>query len=157
MVYAADMTYRQQYIREKAIAHAGRMWDSLRPLQSSPSNKFAGPRNTAEFPTREQFTTPRSEPPPGRNSTSARRPSIGSQAFERVKAHTRKISNSLTKPLGYQPVSGRDAKEGSPYEMRALMDPSRTQVVEAGRKSGESFSVAGSEEERVSAKSGLKL
>jgi hypothetical protein len=133
------------------------MWEHLQPLQSSLSSESSDGRNAAELPTYEQFTTPRSTPPSGRNSTSARRPSIGSQAFDLVKAHTRKISNSLTKPPGYQPVKGRAAREGSQYELRALMDPSRTQVVDGRGKSGESYSVAGSEEGRDSASSGLKV
>ena len=68
-----------------------------------------------------------------------------------MKAHSRKISNSLTKPLGYHSVNGSCGEgkgldsEMSKYEMRALMDPSRTQVTAPGKLSGESFSGEGSD------------
>ena len=72
-------------------------------------------------------------------------------AIERVKRHSRKISNSLSKSAGYQHV-GAEKGEGR-YEMRALMDPSETRVVSpilgGGKVSGESFSVGGSEFEDV--------
>lgn len=72
-----------------------------------------------------------------------------------MKAHSRKISDSLKQSWsGYQTIGGTGgsrengtgsevAREDSKYEMRALMDPSRTQVT--GKMSGESFSVGGSE------------
>ncbi|KAK4899937.1 hypothetical protein LTR27_002698 [Elasticomyces elasticus] len=145
---------QQRWIREKAIADAGRMYEHLSPLRSSPSGQFADPKNTATLPSYEEFTTPCSAPAPAPTS-SVRRTSVGSHALDRVRAHTRKISNSLTKPLGYQTVGGKE--HGSPYEMRSLMDPSRTQVISPGKMSGESYSVAGSEEERDSAKGGLKF
>ena len=108
------------------------MWSHLQPLRSSPSSQFASPTNPAIIlPSYEDFTTPRSAPSP-------------TSRLDRVRAHSRKISNSLTKPLGYHAVEGR---EDSKYEMRALMDPSRTRVASAGKMSGESFSVAGSEAE----------
>lgn len=70
-----------------------------------------------------------------------------------LRAHSRKISDALSKPLGYEKVmSGRTSREGSPYEMRALMDPSRTVVGGAaqveGKMSADSFSVDGSDGER---------
>ncbi|KAK3677909.1 hypothetical protein LTR78_002004 [Recurvomyces mirabilis] len=133
---------QQRWIREKAITDAGRMWDHLQPLRSSPSGQFADPKNTATLPTYEEFTTPRSAPSPTATSpthTQSRRTSVSSNALERVRAHARKVSNTLTKPLGgYQSVASKDSKEsGSPYEMRALMDPSRTQVVSPGKMSVE--------------------
>lgn len=52
--------------------------------------------------------------------------------------------------LGYEKV-GRSSREGSPYEMRSLMDPSRTVVGGAaqveGKMSADSFSVDGSDGE----------
>ncbi|KAK4544829.1 hypothetical protein LTR36_003733 [Oleoguttula mirabilis] len=140
----------------EAIADASKMWDHLQPLRSSPSGHFAvDPKDAATPPTYEQFTTPRSAPAPAPNTG---RRSSGAQPspLDRVRAHTRKISNSLTKPLGYQAVSRETG--GDPYEMRALMDPSRTQVgspLLGGKLSGESFSVAGSEEDRESAQEGV--
>ena len=70
-----------------------------------------------------------------------------------MKRHSRKISNSLTKPLGYPAVNNPadDALAGkgyedSKYEMRALMEPSHTQMAAApGKLNGESFDVSGSE------------
>lgn len=142
------------------------MFENLQPLRSSPSGHFADrehhPTTATKLPTYEQFTTPR---PPSPNPNTSTPPSTYhyTSPLDRVRAHTRKISNSLgvTKPLGYQSVAGG----GSPYEMRSLMDPSvgsRTQMVGAeggspGKMSGESYSVAGSEEERDSAKGGLGL
>ena len=68
--------------------------------------------------------------------------------MDRVKAHTRKLSASLTKPMGYQAMGrGHDDNSGQPFEMRALMEPSRTESLE-GKGSGESFSFQGSEGER---------
>lgn len=152
--------HRQRWIREKAIADAGRMWEHLQPLRSSPSGQFADPRNTATLPTYEEFTTPRSAPEPSPTATTTRRPSVSSHALDRVRAHARKVSNSLTKPLGgYQAVTGRNSKEGgNPYEMRSLMAPSGTQVVGVvGKMSGESYSVAGSEEEKDGGRLGLRF
>ncbi|KAK5115634.1 hypothetical protein LTR85_009805 [Meristemomyces frigidus] len=160
----------QRWIRQRAISDASKMWDHLQPLRSSPSGQFAtNPNHTATLPTYEQFTTPRSAPaptaaPPTTTATAGggRRRSSGAQPspLDRVRAHTRKISNSLTKPLGgggYQAVGAGRETGGNPYEMRALMDPGRTQVVSPGKLSGESLSVAGSEEESCSgeAKGGM--
>ncbi|KAK3073567.1 hypothetical protein LTR53_004719 [Teratosphaeriaceae sp. CCFEE 6253] len=153
---------QQRWIREKAIADAGRMYEHLSPLRASPSGQFADRNHTATLPSYEDFTTPRSAPAPASAPATvpvppvftARRTSVGSQALDRVRAHTRKISSSLGKPMGYQAVG---KEHGSPYEMRSLMDPSQTHVVQAGKLSGESFSVAGSEEERDSAKGGLNI
>ena len=79
--------------------------------------------------------------------------------MERVKRHSRKISNSLTKgqPFGngYHYV-GMDKGEAK-YEMRALMDPSETVVVPLGKMSGESFSVGGSEIEDRDGGKGFKI
>lgn len=69
-----------------------------------------------------------------------------------MKRHSRKISNSLTKPLGYHAVSP-DAEvdlterrvEESKYEMRALMKSSRGRPVSAGKLSSESYENSGSE------------
>jgi len=133
------------------------MWDHLQPLRSSPSGQFV---NRNDLPSYEDFITSRSTPTPAPTSTatgrasmtSARRPSASQPSpLDRIKAHSRKISNSLSKPLGYQSVG---KAEGSPYEMRALMDPSRTQIP-VGKMSGESYSVAGSEEDKDSAKAGI--
>ncbi|KAK0989905.1 hypothetical protein LTS16_012518 [Friedmanniomyces endolithicus] len=51
---------QQRWIREKAIADAGRMYEHLSPLRSSPSGQFAAdPRHratTATLPSYEAFT-----------------------------------------------------------------------------------------------------
>ena len=153
------------------MADAGRMYDHLQPLRSSPSGEFASPRTgsdaRATLPSYKQFTTPRSAPstlhsnappvlPPingigDRRSSSSTGGAAGQQAspplIDRVKAHTRKISASLTKPVGYQAMGRGHDDGGQPFEMRSLMDPSRTQSLE-GTGSVESFSFQGSEGKR---------
>ncbi|KAK1068117.1 hypothetical protein LTR12_004294 [Friedmanniomyces endolithicus] len=162
---------QQRWIREKAIADAGRMYEHLSPLRSSPSGQFAAdPRHrttTATLPSYEAFTTPVPAAPPipapanltpgGVTvvSSGVRRTSVGSHALDRVRAHGRKISSSLSKPLGYQTLGlgmgGGGAprgEHGAPYEMRALIDEGPRSVLgSSGKTSGEAYSVAGSEEE----------
>ncbi|KAM0717173.1 hypothetical protein Q7P37_007025 [Cladosporium fusiforme] len=145
----------QQQIREKAKSDATRMWHSLQPLASSPSTQFA----ERPLPTLEQFVTPRLAPTPiskeghSPNNTGGEGGRRGSHNWgDSIRAHSRKISDALSKPLGYEKV-GRTSREGSPYEMRALMDPSRTVVggaaqVEA-KMSGENFSIDGSDGEAM--------
>ena len=102
------------------------------------------------MPTYEEFTTPRS------HASLASTPASRVSTLERVRRHSRKISNSFTKGFACPPgvyhhvgVEGGDAK----YEMRALMAPSETVVVPMGKESGDSFSVGGSEiEDRDSGK-----
>lgn len=113
------------------------------------------------MPTFEQFVTPRPAPVPGlkdENSPTFKQSPIaahgeggrrGSHNWgDSLRAHSRKISDALSKPLGYEKV-GRTSREGSPYEMRALIDPSRTVVGGAaqigGKLSADSFSVDGSD------------
>lgn len=152
----------QQQIREKAKSDATRMWHSLQPLASSPSTQFAE-RPAPQLPTLEQFVTPRPAPRPvskesrgsdghhlsagggggGGELGSGRR---GSHNWgDSIRAHSRKISDALSKPLGGYEKVGRSSREGSPYEMRALMDHSRTVVGSAAqveaKMSGESFSL----------------
>ena len=153
------------------MADAGRMYDHLQPLRSSPSGEFASPRAgsdaRATLPSYEQFTTPRSAPSALRSNAPPVLPPIsgigsrrlststgggaGQQAspplIDRVKAHTRKLSASLTKPIGYQAMGRGHDDDGQPFEMRALMEPSRTQSLE-GKESGESSSFQGSEGDR---------
>ncbi|EMC91700.1 hypothetical protein BAUCODRAFT_27969 [Baudoinia panamericana UAMH 10762] len=143
----------QQWIREQARADAHRMYETLQPLRSSPSGQFATPPSSARatLPSYEQFVTPRTAPTQPARTVSGNR---GSHALDRVRAHARKISNSLNKPLGYQSVGGSALTGGrNPYEMRALMDAgSRSQVDVglggSGKMSGESFSFRGSNEGR---------
>jgi hypothetical protein len=158
---------QQQEIREKACADAARMWHNLQPLASSPSTQFA----ERPLPTFEQFVTPRPAPvpiskeglsPSLKQSPAVTTTAVGGEAGRRgssghnwtgsIRAHSRKISDALRKPLGYEKV-GRTSREGSPYEMRALMDPSRTVVGGAaqveGKMSADSFSVDGSDGEAV--------
>ena len=66
--------------------------------------------------------------------------------LEKVRRHSRKISNSLTPKSGYLQVGGLE-REGSKYEMRSLIEPGEMVVVDMGKQSGESFSVGGSEVE----------
>lgn len=114
------------------------MFAHLQPLASSPSGSFA--TRPPNFPTEQAFTTPRAAPVPSR--------------LDRVKAHSRKISDSFKKPLGYTHVSDG----GSPHEMRSLMDPSHVQVVNPGKLSGESLSIAGSDDmDRDSGKEMMRL
>lgn len=73
---------------------------------------------------------------------------------ESIRVHSRKISDALSKPLGggYEKVGGRVSRGGSPYEMRALMDPSRTVVggaAQVEKMSRDSFSVDGNDGEAV--------
>lgn len=153
---------KQQEIREKARADAEKMWHNLQPLASSPSTQFA----ERPMPTFEQFVTPRPAPVPGPKATGS--PALkqsptaihgesggrrGSHNWgDSIRAHSRKISDALSKPLGYEKV-GRTSREGSPYEMRALIDPSRTVVGGAaqidGKLSADSFSVDGSDGEAI--------
>lgn len=131
------------------------MWRNLQPLASSPSTQFA----ERPMPTFEQFVTPRPAPVPGvkdANSPTLKQSPVAAHGERRgshnwgdsIRAHSRKISDALSKPLGYEKV-GRTSREGSPYEMRALMDPSRTVVGGAaqieGKLSADSFSVDGSD------------
>ena len=164
------------------MADAGRMYDHLQPLRSSPSGEFASPRATgqdvrATLPSYEQFTTPRSAPSPLRNSGPPTLPPItgiggrktstsmaggapSPPLMDRVRAHTRKISASLTKPMGYQAMGRGHDEAGQPVEMRALMEPSRTLDLE-GKGSGERFSFQESEGRRSrdgdSAKGGIGI
>ena len=162
---------QQQEIREKARADAEKMWKGLQPLASSPSTQFA----ERPLPTFDQFVTPRRAPVPGSkegnisNNTSnspgvkqsstvtadgetanGQRNSGGHNWSNSIRVHSRKISDALSKPLGYD-KGVRNSREGSPYEMRALMDPSRTAVAGApqGKTSADSFSVDDSEGEAM--------
>jgi len=168
---------QQQEIREKARADAEKMWKGLQPLASSPSTQFA----ERPMPTLEQFVEPRKAPVPGsredvvnnRNNTNninnispgakqspnvtvdgetinTQRHSGGHNWSNSIRVHSRKISDALSKPLGYDKGT-RTSRDGSPYEMRALIDPSRTAVGGApqGKMSADSFSVDDSEGEAV--------
>lgn len=64
--------------------------------------------------------------------------------LDRVKAHSRKISDALTKPLSFQFIEHDDSK----HELRALMGENGYVSVSPAKGSTESFSVAGSEEEK---------
>ena len=152
---------QQQEILDKARADAAKMWHNLQPLASSPSTQFT----ERPLPTFEQFVTPRPAPVP--NSKDGLSPSIKQSPnavatgengrrsshnwSDSIRAHSRKISDALSKPLGYEKVGARSSREGSPYEMRSLMDPSRTVVGGAaqveGKMSADSFSVDGSDGE----------
>ncbi|KAK3721316.1 hypothetical protein LTR37_003192 [Vermiconidia calcicola] len=130
---------QQRFIREKAISDAQKMWDHLQPLRSSPSSHFATP------PSYEQFTTPRSPTSPRTYES----------PLERVKRHSRKISNTLRTSSGGGVAGGPGGGDWK-YEMRALMDPSSREasegnlhVVAPGKESGESFSASGSERDGV--------
>jgi hypothetical protein len=166
---------QQQEIREKARADAEKMWKGLQPLASSPSTQFA----ERPLPNFEQFVTPRRAPVPGskeddvsNNNTNnnnnspgikqsptvtvdaetmnGQRNSGGHNWSNSIRVHSRKISDALSKPMGYD-KGLRNSREGSPYEMRALMDPSRTAVGGAtqGKVSADSFSVDDSEGEAM--------
>ncbi|KAK1071866.1 hypothetical protein LTR74_002966 [Friedmanniomyces endolithicus] len=132
---------QQRWIREKAIADAGRMYEHLSPLRSSPSGQFAAdPRHratTATLPSYEAFTTPvsASAPNPAPNgsgapphlpatiSSSGRRTSVGTHALDRVRAHGRKISSSLSKPLGGYQTSGLGIGGGGGGAPRGSTEP----------------------------------
>jgi hypothetical protein len=158
---------QQQEIREKARQDAEKMWKGLQPLASSPSTQFA----ERPMPSFERFVTPRRAPVPGskeddvsNNSpgnkqspavtgdgetmNGGQRNSGGHNWSNSIRVHSRKISDALSKPLGYD-KGVRNSREGSPYEMRALMDQSRTAVGGApqGKMSADSFSVDDSEGE----------
>jgi hypothetical protein len=143
------------------------MYAHLQPLKSSPSGQFADPNN--RMPTFEEFTTPRSAPRPGqqgnsaaadnkRGSTDQKRRTSAHATMDRVVTHARKLSASLGKPLrsSAQGVEKPADGSGSPYEMRALMDPSKTHVPRSpttadGKMSMGSYS-ATDEEDRDSGK-----
>jgi hypothetical protein len=166
---------QQQEIREKARADAEKMWKGLQPLASSPSTQFA----ERPLPNFEQFVTPRRAPVPGskeddvsnnNNNNNNNSPGIkqsptvtvdaetmngqrnsgGHNWSNSIRVHSRKISDALSKPMGWD-KGLRNSREGSPYEMRALMDPSRTAVGGAtqGKVSADSFSVDDSEGEAM--------
>jgi hypothetical protein len=164
---------QQQEIREKARADAEKTWKGLQPLASSPSTQFA----ERPLPTLEQFVPPRRAPVPGSKvdnvsnnnnnnnspvpkqsptvnvdgeTVNGQRTSGGHNWSNSIRVHSRKISDALSKPLGYDKGS-RNSREGSPYEMRALMYPSRTAVGGApqGKMSADSFSVDDSEGEAM--------
>ena len=129
------------------------MWKDLSPLRSSPSGHSADRDN---MPSHDAFVTPRSAPSPLIPTpytipapTQTPRP-LNASPLDRIKAHSRKISDSLSKPLGYQAVGPKEA--GSPYEMRSLMGAESVGAAVVGKNSGESFSIAGSEEDRDSGK-----
>lgn len=143
---------QQASIREKARLDATRMWHSLQPLASSPSTQFA----SRPLPTYEQFVTPRPAPASpalgdaGTGTGTGRRGSHGWGGS--IRAHSRKISDALSKPLGYEKVVG-GREGGGGLEMRGLMD------VGVGKGSAESWSVAGSDlgEAVVGAGAGRKI
>ncbi|KAI7542905.1 hypothetical protein KC331_g7694 [Hortaea werneckii] len=149
----------QAWIREKAKSDAQKMWAHLQPLHSSPSSHFADPNNKTSLPSYEDFTQPRPAPPPTTTTTAAagtrtslhsqRRVSAASSSpgtataalVDKIKAHTRKISgslgNSLTGYHHYQAGSGKaggGAESGTPYEMRALIDPRHSPPQQGGEK-----------------------
>lgn len=143
---------QQASIREKARLDATRMWHSLQPLASSPSTQFA----SRPLPTYEQFVTPRPAPAwpalgdAGTGTGTGRRGSHGWGGS--IRAHSRKISDALSKPLGYEKVVG-GREGGGGVEMRGLMDAG------VGKGSAESWSVAGSDlgEGVVGAGAGRKI
>lgn len=99
------------------------MYAHLQPLRSSPSTTFAERPNGTSV-SYEDFTTPRAAP---------QRESV----VDRMRAHSRKISSSLTmKPVGYQSV--QQPGEGSEHEMKGL--------VTGGKKGGERRKESGSGE-----------
>jgi hypothetical protein len=141
------LTPQQQYeIREKAHADAERMWNNLQPLASSPSTQFA----ERPLPIYKQFVTSRPAPVPDSKESLEAGGRNSHNWSESIRVHSRKISDALSKPLGYEKVNGR---ERSPYEMQALMDPGRAVMGGAamgdGKLSADSFSVDGSDGEVV--------
>jgi hypothetical protein len=172
---------QQQEIREKARADAEKMWKGLQPLASSPSTQFAERPlpNFEQFVTPRRAPVPGSKEDdvsnnntnnnnnnnnnnnsPGINQSptvtvdaetmNGQRNSGGHNWSNSIRVHSRKISDALSKPMGYD-KGLRNSREGSPYEMRALMDPSRTAVGGAtqGKVSADSFSVDDSEGEAM--------
>ncbi|KAK5165520.1 uncharacterized protein LTR77_009049 [Saxophila tyrrhenica] len=142
---------QQRSLREKARQDAQKLYPGLQPLRSSPSGHFASPTDT--LPSYEDFTTPR--PSPAIPSPGLRE----SRLMEGIKRHSRKLSNSLTDRLGGLGSGGFGGADGlglgredSKYEMRALMEPSRSRVVSplpGPKMSGESYGSSESERERA--------
>ena len=101
---------QQAEIREKARADAARMWQNLQPLASSPSTQFT----ERPLPTFEQFVTPRAAPKvpvvglslkeEGNGGSASPETAIGRRGShnwgDSIRAHSRKISDALSKPLG---------------------------------------------------------
>lgn len=128
---------RQRFIREKAISDAERMWEHLQPLKSSPSTEFATrPTNHPSF---QAFTRPRGAPGSKRNSDHRRSLSAHvPAAMGRIRAHSRKLSNTLIKPLGYHTMDshgGRDLSRpktsgAESYSMGSKTDFDKDSVTE---------------------------
>ncbi|KAF2483023.1 hypothetical protein BDY17DRAFT_139808 [Neohortaea acidophila] len=133
---------QQHFLREKAKSDAEKMWPNCQPLRSSPSCQFTSPAPTQ--PTWHNGTAPRSNTTTVLSALADCRTSGG--GWDRVKAHSRKISNSLTKPSGYHHDNAAthaafDSEDDSRYEMRALMDSRNPSTVGDGKLSGERSSL----------------
>lgn len=122
------------------------MWSNCQPLRSSPSCQFTSPTQTQ--PTCDDSTAARSNTTTVLSALANCRNSGG--GWDRVKAHSRKISNSLTKPSGYYhdnagAQAAFDSENDSRYEMRALMDSRNPSSVGDGKLSGERSSLEDNE------------
>jgi hypothetical protein len=91
------------------------------------------------MPSFEEFTTTR---PP--TSPATMTPGSRVSNLEKVRRHSKKISDALTTKGGYMAVGlgGGLEREESRYEMQSLIKPGKC-IVE--KRSGESYSVGGSE------------
>lgn len=131
---------QQTYIREVAKEDAKQMYEGLQPLRSSPSSTFT---DRPTLPPYEEVTSacPRS---PALSVGSGRRAGRETR-LDRVRAHSRKISDCLTKPLGFNLLEHED----SLHETKALMDYNAYVSLSPAKLSSESFSAASSEGEKV--------
>lgn len=132
---------QQTCIRDQAKADAKEMWETLQPLRSSPSGSFA---DRPGLPTYEELSKDREEATysPGLLGSVMKRQNRDSR-LDRMKAHSRRISATLSRPLGFNCVEHEDSR----HELKGLMCD-EVLYVNAAKLSAESFSIAGSEEER---------
>lgn len=130
---------QQNCIRDQAKADAKEIWETLQPLRSSPSGSFA---ERPESPAHEDQTSSSSSSihGPGLLGSVAKRRNRDSR-LDRMKAHSRRVSASLSKPFTCM------EHDDSRHELKGLMCD-EVLYVNAAKVSTESFSVVGSEEEK---------
>ncbi|QIW98815.1 hypothetical protein AMS68_004333 [Peltaster fructicola] len=139
---------QQTFIREVAKEDAKHMYEGLQPLRSSPSSTFTD----RPLPPYEEYASAKPTSSPRSPALSVgggdiRRTSRESR-LDRVRAHSRKISDALTKPLGPLGFNLIDHEDSSP-ELNPLMGYDIFNTLSPAKLSSESFSVAGSEEEKM--------
>lgn len=147
------------------------MFAHLQPLASSPSGTFA--TRPGPFPTEEQFTTPRAAPTPAINISTLSSTSTTARLDRALRTHTRKISDSLKRELGFShtpshgdgaaaaAAAGRYGEIGSPVEMRSLVqhepERGRARGIVVGKFNEESGSAVDSDDTDQDSGKGMRL